>query len=64
MAITGNDMPQMLKEMTPHSEAKLRPSRRVGSMANMNTPIPCAATTLSDMMPSIVPMPLWQGKPR
>ena len=36
----GNDIPEILKEMTPHSEANERARRNVGNMANMNTPRP------------------------
>ena len=62
MAMTGNDMPEMLNEITPQSEAKLSPSRSVGRAANMNTPSPCAATTPSAETPSITGNPHRQGK--
>lgn len=62
MAITGYDIPQMLKEMTPQSEAKLRLKRRVGSMANMKTPSPCAPMMPKNITSSIVGRPQWQGK--
>ena len=40
MAITGNDMPDMLNEITPQREANDSPIRKVGNMVNINTPNP------------------------
>lgn len=36
--MTGNENPEMEKEMTPHNEAKLSPSRKVGSVPIMTMP--------------------------
>ena len=64
MAITGNEMPAMLNEMTPQSEANDRARRSVGAAAYMATPKPCAAKMKSHTAPSIVGMPHRQGKRR
>ena len=64
MAIAGNDIPQMLKEMTPHNEAKLKPRRGTGSAQIINTPSPCEASTISPESSNIVGMPQKQGKRR
>ena len=36
--MTGNEKPEMENDMTPHREAKLNPSRRVGRVPIMTIP--------------------------
>ncbi len=62
MDMTGNDMPQMLKEIMPQSEAKESPKRRVGSMANMKTPSPWQPMMNNHITPHNGRMPPAQGK--
>lgn len=62
MAMTGNDIPEMLKEITPQSEANESPIRRVGSIVNINTPSPWQAKTNRAMMLHIRGRPQLHGK--
>ena len=55
--MTGNDMPQMLKEMTPQSEANESPIRRPGRAHIISTPRPWLATTNSEATSSMTGSP-------
>ena len=62
IAITGNEKPEMEKEMTPHKEAKLNPSRRVGNVPIMTIPQHCDASTRQSVAKIIGKIPLLHGK--
>ena len=57
MAMAGNDMPQMLNEITPHNEAKLSPKRGLGRAEIIRTPKPCEASTIKTNNISMVGIP-------
>ena len=62
MAITGNENPEIEKEITPQSEAKLSPRRNVGKVPIITTPQACDARTRSKDAKIIGKIPLLQGK--
>lgn len=62
IAITGNDMPEMLNEITPHNEANDNPMRKVGNIVNINTPKPWHANTNKAITHHMRGMPQLHGK--
>ena len=54
IAITGNEKPEMENDITPHKEAKLSPSRKVGKVPIMTTPQHCEARTRQSVDKAIV----------
>ena len=62
--MTGNEKPEMENDMTPHREAKLNPSRRVGSVPIMTIPQHWDASTRQSVANIIGNIPLLQGKCR
>ena len=60
--MTGNENPEMEKEMTPHNEAKLSPSRKVGNVPIMTIPQHWEASIRQRVAKIIGKIPLLQGK--